>query len=182
MKMRIDLNRNPVLVVIAFVLVGGAVLISSAVSSASGSDGKAGKDMSEFRPHVQTNTIPKEARVPKPVPFAAPAPGSGPVHGIVENSQAPFPAGSYRIENQWQELIDGQWVQVYAGSLYADPREGVILVVVSSADWSSSTLAVTYKAGTVGALKIVAAKGTTLSIQSSGGATLRFDARARAFV
>jgi hypothetical protein len=180
--MRIDLNRNPVLVVLALVLVGGAVLISSAVTSASGSDGRAGKDMSEFRPHVQTNTIPKEARVPKPLTLPAPAPGSGPAHGIVESSQAPFPSGRYRIENQWQDLIDGHWVQVYAGSLYADPMRGVVVVVVSSADWSSSTLAATYEAGTVGALKIVAAKGTTLSIRSSGGATLTFDARVRAFV
>jgi len=140
-----------------------------------------GKDPSVYQQKPDwAQQIPAAPRTPKPI---APAPPEGgPARGIVESSQGPFPGGLYAIQNQWQDEVGFRWVQVYAGSLYSDPQQGILVVRISSLDWSQSTVAGVYLAGHSGSLKIVAASGSILTVQSLSGVVSRFDASTQRFV
>lgn len=99
--------------------------------------------------------------------------------GIFEQRQAPFSSALYRITNHWQGKIGDEFVTVYAGAKTADPTQGVVVVLTTSAiDLSDRTLqtgGLYLTAEKLGALKLVAAQGTRLTLVTPGGKNYVFD-------
>jgi len=110
-----------------------------------------------------------EAR-PKPTPRIGMIPGG---------ELAPFPK-YYSYENGWAGVVNGKYVNVYAGATRFDPRDDTIkfdpltvhgFVIVDKGqlgrpDFKRKQL---YTPTAVGSLRIVAAEGTTLTLQSRQG-------------
>jgi hypothetical protein len=178
--MKFLFRRTWVAYFFALALVAAIVLAANVASSATGNGTPAGKDLNELQPIPNSGPVAGQ-NVAKPLTYPSETPGTGPAHGIVNNSQTPFPADEYVIQNQWQDLIGGQWVQVYAGSLYEDSSQGVVIVRISPADWSNSTIAGEYRVKG-GSLRIVSASGSILVLQNPAGLHLKFDAGARKFL
>jgi hypothetical protein len=114
---------------------------------------------------------------------AATAPTSAPQpwpEGVFDIQQAPL-SQDYVIENQWQANLDGH-VQVYAGSLNSDPSQGLVVVLVTSADLTPGMPEAYRTATKSGPLRIIASNGQRLSLVSRTGALFAFDVPARRFV
>jgi hypothetical protein len=95
--------------------------------------------------------------------------------GIFNNGQAPFPSEMYVFENQWQQVVDGNYVNVYAGALGTDPKQGV-LVMVTRPDLTSQGNVTVYLTSTkTGSLHITQADNLLLGIVSQNGSTYKFD-------
>jgi hypothetical protein len=97
--------------------------------------------------------------------------------GIIENPPVPFSRSKYIINNAWQELVDGRYVIVYAGSLTKDPTQGVLLVYVDS-DHSISEYLTPNKSGP---LRISKVEGFRLVLQTENKSELYFDVPGFAF-
>jgi len=109
-----------------------------------------------------------------------PAPDLARPRGIVEEVQGPFSSQEITVENAWQEQVNGQWVQVYAGALASDPAQGVVIVLAQTSEGMSGSRHPTpVKAG---AVRLVSADGLRLTLVAASGATIYFDAAARQFV
>ena len=95
--------------------------------------------------------------------------------GIFQSSEAPFPSALYTIQNEWQDVVLGQHVQVYAGVLTAHPMQGVLIAQTVSMDLS--TVKDMAYPGPVqdGPLHIVSVAGTKLTVASAHGQTFIFD-------
>ncbi|MCW5852177.1 MAG: hypothetical protein KIT87_19040 [Anaerolineae bacterium] len=91
--------------------------------------------------------------------------------GIIESGLAPFPGSVYRFENQWQDLIGNELVHVYAGALRSDPSQGVLIVLGNLPDGSGGIRRGDFylAPAKLGALRIVAADGTRLTVQAPDG-------------
>ena len=123
-------------------------------------------------------------RAAKPAVLSAagptPAPDQARPRGIIEEVQGPFSSQEITVENAWQEQVNGQWVQVYAGALASDPAQGVVIVLAqTSAGITGSRHPTPVKAG---AVRLVRADGLRLTLVAASGATSYFDAAARQFV
>lgn len=101
--------------------------------------------------------------------------------GIIEDGESPFSA-SFVFRNRWQEILDGQHVIVYAGSVKSDSSQGVILVWEVSPDFSNSVDNVYPSPVTDGPLQIVAVDNLRLVLETQNGLTLYFDVPSRQFV
>jgi hypothetical protein len=102
--------------------------------------------------------------------------------GIFESANAPLPSADYRIVNVWQGVVGANNVQVYAGST-ANLTDGVLVVVVTARDDLSKVRAKTFRPRQqVGGLSVASAKGSRLTLSSTSGVTLIFDAALETFV
>jgi hypothetical protein len=139
------------------------------------------KSATEFAPRpVPAKPIPQRAKDPSHKPPLPPSLAEKPLQGIIENGQAPLPP-RYAIQNQWQaKQDDGDWLQVWAGSLRDDPEQGLLVVQQIKHHFTQRetprVIEATYGAGS---LKIVSAKGMTLHLVDASGGRFRFDARIR---
>lgn len=108
-----------------------------------------------------------------------PAPDSPRPTGIIENGVAPFSSQDVHMTNLWQEKVNGQWVQVYAGASAARPEQGVVIVMTET---NGTTSAERFNTPLrEGAVTIVQADGLRLTLQSAAGTVSLFDVSARAF-
>lgn len=125
------------------------------------------------------------ARAPQPAenplyvpPATTPEPWQS---GIIQSGQATFPRGMYTINNRWQDVVGGQHLQVFAGADGTNPAQGIVIVQTVSLDLQTINDMV-YKAPTQnGALRVVAANGTRLTLTTTNGQSVVFDAVARNF-
>jgi hypothetical protein len=119
-------------------------------------------------------------RLPKDPSYAPPptTPEPWPT-GIIETGQAPFPSVMFTVNNVWQDIVNGEHVQVYAGSETADPLQGVVIVRTVSLDLHTVHSWLYRTQSRVGALRIVAASGFQLSFISTNNTTFSFDAASR---
>jgi hypothetical protein len=139
------------------------------------------KSATEFAPRpVPAKPIPPRAKDPSHKPPLPPSLAEKPPQGIVENGQAPLPP-RYAIQNQWQaRQDDGDWLQVWAGSLRDDPEQGLLVVQQIKHHFTQrETPRVIEAPYGAGSLKIVSAKGMTLHLVDASGGRFRFDARIR---
>ena len=114
-------------VVVALPLAGGAARRDLP-------DGKA----AEFGRNPATLPVPAAvAHVKRNGPAAAAEPAWR--SGIVESGRAPFSESQFVIENQWQDVVGGRHVNVYAGAEAGDPAQGVLVLQTSAPDGSAST-------------------------------------------
>ena len=95
--------------------------------------------------------------------------------GIIESGQAPLPGELYVINNQWQEVVGGVHLSVYAGSEAQDPSQGVLIVMTTSLDLQTSTGPHIYLTPLhSGALRIVGSNSQRLTLTSTNGTQFVF--------
>lgn len=95
--------------------------------------------------------------------------------GIVETNQAPFPADSYTISNQWQEVVGGKHLIVYAGSEGQDASQGLVIVMTWSLDLQTVTGPHVYITRShSGALRITGVSAQHLTLTSTSGVQFVF--------
>lgn len=98
--------------------------------------------------------------------------------GILPGAPGPFSSQVLRVENQWQDQLNGYWMHLYAGVSGLDSNQGgVILWIedVESGGFFSDP-------EPEGALTIVSVHGTRLELQTSEGNTRYFDILAQQFI
>ena len=95
--------------------------------------------------------------------------------GIAQSGFAPLPAAFYLFNNQWQNVVGGAHVNVYAGHFTQSPKDGVIVVLATSIDGQVTTAPRVFRtpAG-AGSARIISARGTTLTIKTSTGLVTTF--------
>jgi hypothetical protein len=97
--------------------------------------------------------------------------------GIIEGHPAPFPQSRFHQQNQWQEVIGGLHVNVYAGSLGRDPFQGAVIVQRTGADLMHPAPAQTFLTPQrAGAVRIISASGNVLTLRAETGDLFTFDA------
>jgi hypothetical protein len=96
--------------------------------------------------------------------------------GIFESGNAPFPSSVYYIENQWQDVVEGEHVNVFAGEYTQDPSQGVVMLALTSLDGKALSVKESPTPTKVGALKIVSANGFVLRLISTKGSSFTMDA------
>lgn len=89
--------------------------------------------------------------------------------GIIDSGLAPFPAAMYQFENQWQEIVDGAHLKVYAGSLGKDRSQGIVVLQRISLDNRAEPPQEIRGPAGAGPLRIVAADKDLLTLKSSNG-------------
>jgi hypothetical protein len=99
--------------------------------------------------------------------------------GIIQYPSVPFPSTEYRITNAWQDIVDGNYVLVFAGSLANDPEQGVVIVLLESPRQHRQYLTPTKS----GVISIIGVEGLRLILCSSdNNETYYFDVPALRFV
>ncbi len=102
-----------------------------------------------------------------------------PPTGILEEGGADFyyPTYDVIIYNKWQDVVNenGEWGLVYAGSMYTDPTQGLVLIPSQPVQIYLTPI----KAGSV---RIVAVQNLRLTLISENGTTFYFDVPGRRFV
>jgi len=100
--------------------------------------------------------------------------------GILEGGWDVFryPSQDVIIQNLWRNVVNenGDWMSVYAGSMYTEPTQGLVIVSGQAPD---QTYLTPTKAG---ALRIVAEQNLRLTLVSTDGTTFYFDILGQRFV
>lgn len=134
--------------------------------------------MQEQQQAGAANPAPKNADPCAFLPTAEPQVPAAQVEGIFGDLAAPLSPDDFTLSNAWQGWVGESWVQVFAGVQTADPQQGELwLRVLNSADAAH----LSGPAGS-GALTILSAQGSRLTLESAAGETLYFDAAARSFL
>jgi hypothetical protein len=94
---------------------------------------------------------------------------------------APFPSSIYSIENEWQGLVSGSHLQVYAGGLSQNPSQGVVIVQQTSVDLANVQTTVVETPDHGGALRITDARSLSLYLVGSTGERYVFNVVSRTF-
>jgi hypothetical protein len=122
---------------------------------------------------------------PAPKTYAPPERPTEPawVRGIIDSGQAPFPSSVYSFTNQWQDVVNGEHANVYAGSLRSDRSQGIVALEFTAIDITGpATQGGVYATPTrSGALRIVAASAGRLIVLAENGARFAFDLSTRSF-
>jgi len=111
---------------------------------------------------------------PKVHRHVVPTPETWP-SGIFQRSIAPFPSSLYTIKNQWQNVVGGAHVQVYAGTETANPSQGIVAIVTTSLDLQTVQSATYPTPSADGAVQITAANGAQLTLTTTNGSSLTFN-------
>jgi hypothetical protein len=165
-------HRLPLAAAAALVALGLAVAAGAADS---GPAPVPPEKAAEFRP----NPPGLDASVPhgrKPPAVAAPEPPWR--AGIVESGLAPLPSSRYTIENQWQSVVAGHHVNVYAGVASDEPETGVVILQTTSLDGRDSAPPAVYAVPGAGPLRVTSAAADVLRLRGAH-ASLSFDVGAR---
>ena len=101
--------------------------------------------------------------------------------GIFPGDGGLFHAGQPVIINHWQSVVDGQNIQVYAGSTGETPAGGVVIVMVTSPDRTQTTSQLYPAPSGTGPLTITAENGLDLTLQAQNGQQFNFDLQTRQF-
>ena len=101
--------------------------------------------------------------------------------GIIERGPAPFSTEDVVVRNQWQQQVDGVWVQVYAGALAENPAQGVVIVAAEGAAAREAATERYLAPQQSGALRVVAESGSRLTLEAADGSVLAFDLASRTF-
>jgi len=128
----------------------------------------------DVEPYIQATATPWS-------PIAKVPAGAG---SIVETGLAPFSSEEILVENQWQEIKDGNYVTVFAGASGGDHSQGLLIITAETVNGEHpipSAGGGYLSPMKTGALGVVGADGERLTLASAGGATLFFDVASRLF-
>jgi hypothetical protein len=127
---------------------------------------------------IPMNTLSPTA--PPKDPTLAPAPPTiEPIAfptGLFDGGGDAFYSGDVTIQNYWQNIVNGETVQVFAGALYQDPEQGLVIVVGLSPSGRY------YTPTRAGSVRITAENNLRLTLISANGATFYFDLPSHQFV
>jgi hypothetical protein len=103
----------------------------------------------------------------EPIPFPT---------GIFPGGEGAFPSFAFTIQNRWQAILNGEPIQVFAGALFEDSQQGLVIVfgVSSGGRYNTPTRA--------GAVRITEESGLRLTLLADDGTTFYFDVPSRLFV
>lgn len=121
----------------------------------------------------QLTSIPNRTYIPPTF-----QPGGERELGIIEYPTNPFIHTDYKITNAWQELINGDYITVYAGSLVSNPKQGIIIMQMETSGKTKIYLTPDLS----GATKISSANGFRLIVLTANSRTYYFDVPAEKFV
>jgi hypothetical protein len=168
-------------VLAAMAAVGAASLASAGPQPDQNSAKQAEATRMEALIRAQHANAPKQA---KPAQGSAELPPE-PIawdQGIFETQEAPIPSGIIRVTSLWTRTVGDRQVSVYAGASVSDPAQGLLVVMKTDLYGRGMTLD-QYKAPQgLGALRVVAERGTRVSLRSEQGSTVEFDAVQRRFL
>ena len=99
--------------------------------------------------------------------------------GILNQFTPPFHAEDVTIRNVWQNEVNGELVQVYAGNLYSDSEQGIVIVRTTAADGVNTTESRYLTPDKAGAVKIEAENNMKLSLKSDKGKSYEFDVKSK---
>jgi hypothetical protein len=105
-----------------------------------------------------------------------------PVAGIRDVQMSPFSSQEALVENQWQEVVSGELVVVYAGRLTQTPDQGFVAVQMGTRSSKTFSLQRYLTPAQAGAVKIVDVNGLQLTLRAADGTTFAFDVPSRTFV
>jgi hypothetical protein len=94
--------------------------------------------------------------------------------GLFEDREAPMSTSFFRGTNRWLGVVGGTVVEVYAGTAGEGPDTGRLIVVINGAGLDD-VHGMTFNVPGEGALRIISATGTTLTIVSAAGKQHTFD-------
>lgn len=108
-----------------------------------------------------------------------------PPTGIQDTHEGPFSPAQFAVANKWQGEVNGNWVEVYAGEIQADPdgsnaaagKPGLRVQVFKGA-WNGTLLGSTdyqVPGTTGGSAKITGQSNNVLTVVSSDGKQSKFD-------
>ena len=101
--------------------------------------------------------------------------------GIFTGDGGLFHAGQALIANRWQSPVDGQDVQVYAGTAADNPAQGILFVVVTTPGNAKIQIQAYPAPAGVGPLEITGVNRLVLQLQAHNGLALHFDLPTRQF-
>jgi len=132
---------------------------------------------------IQSNALQGQENVPeKPADGCTlrptPLPIAERISGIDQFESEFFEQFEAFFNSRWQGEVNGQWVTVLAGYAKGDRQQGVLWVAAENTDDRSPYLAP--QPG--GALQILSADGTRLTLTDESGSEYLFDVAARAFL
>jgi hypothetical protein len=116
-------------------------------------------------------------------PIAVPSGQSSqlPPGTISTELQGPFSSSDYLTKNGWWNEANGEFYDVYAGSLGSEPSQGVIVVFTGPLSDTQGAVKPSLRAfpsrGQDGALKITSASGWVLTLTAADGVQYRFDVK-----
>jgi hypothetical protein len=113
------------------------------------------------------------------LPFSADPPFQ---EGIRTGEPGPFSADQLFVENLWQVGTDTGYLQVYAGALGVDLKQGVVVVLLTGLNRAQGVETWIQTPSPTGAVRIVAADGLLLTLNSTQGEQYLFDVEERQFI
>ena len=148
-----------------------AAVVSPALANTSGLTAKQAYELREMQQHnAIAARAAKEAKRSGflPVNMHAPAIPTG----IIQSGMAPV--RGYNFVNLWQGVMNGQQVNVYAGSLRGNSRQGVLVVMAANHDLTWTQPRVIMMPVNSGPAKLIGSIGTTLKVATTSGFTMTF--------
>lgn len=127
----------------------------------------------DFHATGEANRAPKDPTLAPAPPTAQDPPFPT---GIFEGGEGVFYSGDFTIHNRWQGFTDGIATQVFAGSLYQDKEQGVVIILRAARGERYLT---PIKAG---AVRIVSVDNLRFILESISGEVFYFDFPSRQFV
>jgi len=98
--------------------------------------------------------------------------------GILPGAPGPFSSQVLKVENQWQDQVNGYWMHLYAGVSGLDSSQGGVVLWIEDVESGGFFP----DPEPEGALTIVSLHGTRLELLSSEGNTRYFDVLAQQFI
>ena len=98
--------------------------------------------------------------------------------GVIDSRQAPLPSSVYVLTNQYQAVVSGIVLHVYAGALRGDPTQGLLYVQVDDPNHVGSPIreGALLIPGHTGLAKITAGSSSSVSFTTATGANGAYDA------
>ena len=111
-------------------------------------------------------------------PGYIPAPSASTVwrSGIIQSGLSPLPSEEFAVANQWQDVVGGIHVNVFAGASRKDTTQGVLVVMRTSANFVPLGTTMVSVPSHTGALHIESASvSNVLTVQSTSGQSWVFN-------
>ncbi len=101
--------------------------------------------------------------------------------GIFDGPGGIFHAWEGDFQNHWQGIVEGQYVFVSAGASASDPAQGILAVIVVSADRLDVQKSIYQVLAGTGSLSVVRVGGPLVFLESKNGQQLVFDTNTHQF-
>lgn len=101
--------------------------------------------------------------------------------GIIYNADGYLDS---KVANGWRGIVDGQYMEVYAGAIAKDMKQGMVILVEHSTSWDPNYGITNYSFKTPskhGMIAIIREENLKLTLQATDGTHFIFDIKKRAY-